>query len=409
MLDLQTDQKTDPQQEMAEDVLFNQFGAVELEPGDLYSYNANSDIYAAADIEETLGIRAPVVLQVEAGATRFMVLDLRGFPPDKHNYRNIENWHKIEADFLLINPDEWLRKHKQNGYLALTRDKTRVVGRHGDPLIPARLGLSDDRDLSREHFSIQVASNDEVLIHDLDSTQGTRVTASDHTTVASRTYASLDRLRKMEEAYKEPDKDAPYGYYYDHPIIGRHSPRLTGGVYTGGSAREAIVVDGEDETLQAVYRDLKRALAGSRIGALISKRRNHDDNAAQAKIFETVMSTVQQHLPYDGEKTDQISAEYKKDQLVSLGEFVRAGAGVCRHQGLLAGYLLERLVTDGKLNGHAKVERNTIEEYGGSHGWATFVTADGRDVIVDAAQSFVGTKKQARQQAGRWDYYLPLE
>lgn len=409
MLDLQTDQIADPQQEMSEDVLFNQFGAVELEAGDLYSFSANSDIYSGAEIEETLGIRAPVVLQVEAGATRFLVLDLRGFPPDRHNYRNVENWHQIEADFLLVNPEEWLRKHKQNGYLALTRDKTRLIGRHADPLIPARLGFKDDKDLSREHFSIQVTSNDEVLLRDTDSTQGTRVTASDHTTVASRTYTSRDRLRKMEEAYKEPDKDAPYGYYFDHPIIGRHSPRLTDGVYTGGSAREAIVVDGTDEALEAVYRDLKRTLAGGRIGALLSKRRNRDENAAQTKVFETVMRTVQQHMPYDGEKTDQISAQYKNDQLVSLGEFVRAKAGVCRHQGLLAGYLLERLVADGKLHGRARVERNTIEEYGGSHGWATFVTADGRDMVVDAAQSFVGTKKQARQQAGRWDYYLPLE
>ena len=113
-------------------------------------------------------------------------------------------------------------------------------------------------------------------------------------------------------------------------------------------------------------------------------------------------------MKYDGDAVEELSATYAGDLNVSIGEYIEKGIGVCRHQGLLAAYIVEKMISDGKLAGKAKVERNTIQEFGGSHAWATFEAEDGTEYVIDAAQNFVGKKQDARKIARAWDYYLPI-
>jgi hypothetical protein len=90
-----------------------------------------------------------------------------------------------------------------------------------------------------------------------------------------------------------------------------------------------------------------------------------------------------------------------------LSVFVRRGFGVCRHQGLLAAYLLERLVDDGILQGHAGVERNELPDAGGGHAWAIFHTSN-ESIVVDPAMGFLGTKDEARRE-GHHEYALDTD
>lgn len=70
--------------------------------------------------------------------------------------------------------------------------------------------------------------------------------------------------------------------------------------------------------------------------------------------------------------------------------------------------MLQRLVEDGTLKGRVRIERNTIPEYGGTHAWASFISPDGNEYVIDAAQDYVGTKKEAQTRNKSWDYYLPV-
>jgi hypothetical protein len=73
--------------------------------------------------------------------------------------------------------------------------------------------------------------------------------------------------------------------------------------------------------------------------------------------------------------------------------------------------MIERLIEDGNMMGAVGVERNTIEDMGGTHAWAVYKVRQSTTdevIVVDPAQSFVGTKAQA-QSRGRWQYHLSTD
>jgi hypothetical protein len=215
---------------------------------------------------------------------------------------------------------------------------------------------------------------------------------------AQRTVLAMDRVWHNPN-YRPPDNESPYGYYIDHKVLGRRSKEIQNGVYLGGSAREAIVVDGDSEALEYAYDKLYARII--------------PDNPEQhllrntPAILNTVEEVVQSLMDYEPDRTEELSQAHAQDQLINLSTYVEAGVGVCRHQGLLAAYLLERLVLDGVLDGTVAIERNTIPDGGGTHAWATF--AEGNELyVVDPAQGFTGTKAQARTQE-RWPYGLDTD
>ncbi len=170
----------------------------------------------------------------------------------------------------------------------------------------------------------------------------------------------------------------------------------------GGSAREAIVVDGKSAAVKQVYANIASDLQ-------LSIERN--DTLLTRAVLLKVMREVQEVMPYDEQRAEYISWEHHDDKLIGLSTYVKERAGVCRHQGLLAAYLIERLIKDDYMTGSVGIERNTVEVMGGTHAWAVYKTlVNGTEevIVVDPAQRFVGTKVQA-QSEGRWEYRLTTD
>lgn len=228
---------------------------------------------------------------------------------------------------------------------------------------------------------------------DEDSLTKPTVDEDDDEILSGRTIQAWERVSARTN-YGEKDPTAPYGYFMNHPILGRNSRILDGGVYLGGSSREAIVVDGKSRILKSL---------SDSIEANIQKSIESGSNLRQADILDYIMKMVDYTLPYDEAKVDEISDANRGDKLVGLSTFVEERAGVCRQQSLLTGYLVENLIKSEVLKGAVAVERNSIKGKG-AHGWAVFKPEDGSEpIVIDATQRFLGTKDEARRK-GAWNY-----
>ena len=80
--------------------------------------------------------------------------------------------------------------------------------------------------------------------------------------------------------------------------------------------------------------------------------------------------------------------------------------GVCRHQALLCGYLLEKLIKDERISGKVSVDRNFVEGLGG-HAWARYTTDRGKVYILDVAQNYKGCLGDMTKKQSRWFYERP--
>lgn len=233
----------------------------------------------------------------------------------------------------------------------------------------------------------------------------------------NRTVRAQDRLRASSEyePYRPGDKDAPYGRFTGRPVIGSGMSRVNGGVYLGANAREAIVVDDEPGTPAGEF--LRRQYA-ERLLPLVREladgyKRDPKDVALLA-VFQEVLRSVR----YDARMTEGIVRHHstgRPDQKMHLAMFVHAGAGVCRHQALLAAYLLERLMQESdrklRLNGQFSLERNQVamtdENQHLAHVWVRYTTSDGEVYIIDPAQRKFGRLRDLMGQAGAWEYARP--
>lgn len=101
---------------------------------------------------------------------------------------------------------------------------------------------------------------------------------------------------------------------------------------------------------------------------------------------------------------------------VDLNIYIKRGVGVCRHQALFAGTLLEKFVDDGILSGHVSVERNRIRRADDSdvydgHSWVRYTNSAGKVYILDVAQQRLaplGKLMGLRSVDGSvWDYARP--
>lgn len=163
---------------------------------------------------------------------------------------------------------------------------------------------------------------------------------------------------------------------------GRDTP-INGGVYLGGGKREAIVVDdtaGPRGKLDGVYQELVRL----RERAL--RRGEHFKQTLLSDVFDLVKARI----PYSEGATREVAVKLKigADQPVHLDKYIEQGGGVCRHQALLAAYLLERLGKEGKVGGRVSVDRNYVRGLGG-HAWARYTNSAGQVVILDPARDLI--------------------
>jgi hypothetical protein len=176
-------------------------------------------------------------------------------------------------------------------------------------------------------------------------------------------------------------------------VIGRDT-QINGGVYLGAHAREAIVVDdSKDMELQRIYGKVMRR----------KQSLQADGGQVRGRLIEEVWNVVQEEMPYDKENVDRITAGYNEpDHKVLLSAFLEGG--ICRHQALLAGYLIERMIKEGILQGRVSVDRNSVKGKGG-HAWVRYTNSIGKIFIIDAARKYIGALDEVRQN--RWFYERP--
>jgi hypothetical protein len=228
------------------------------------------------------------------------------------------------------------------------------------------------------------------------------------------TFHAVEAAKRKPDSYWAPTPEALHGFYEGHPIIGRDSPKINGGVYfssnNGIIESEILVVDDGrnpgtegDPSLGTIYSEVLTDVLQR-----VPQIRNADKTAQDYKaILDVIYANAQRLLPYDLDRTKQVQREFK-GQKVSLGYFIKGGFGVCRQQALLAAYLLEKLQTQTFLKGiKVSVDRNYDRETGDGHAWTRFTAPNGEVYIIDPAQHYVGKLRDTQGEigAGRvWDY-----
>jgi hypothetical protein len=225
-----------------------------------------------------------------------------------------------------------------------------------------------------------------------------------------RTERAVNRVKGSPyyEASYGSGRD-PYGWFSGRHIIGEGTS-INEGISLGGSAREAIVVEGSKQpALRRTYdRALRRVYDVAR--TFDANARYYEDNdiycGVQQRVLAPVYQTVLQVMPYSSATVDRLTIGYENDRKISLGRFVEEAGGVCRHQGLLAAYILERMQDEGELSDNDRVESDRNDVNGSAHAWARFTSSDGTVYVVDPAQRFFGSIQDA-QAYGRWPYARP--
>jgi len=218
-------------------------------------------------------------------------------------------------------------------------------------------------------------------------------------------YTVVTQRRGIQDGdYDPPDEKSPYGYYKDRPIIGRDSP-VIGGVYTTGR-KEALVVDEKYGLLEECYEEVLQQL----------KHLETNGNNPKKVILGLVFKYVREKLKYDNDAVEESVKKLNAGKTdnsavkVSLDYFINKGVGVCRHQAVLAGYLLEKFKQDGYISGKASVDRNYSDKEGG-HAWVRYTNSGGKVIVMDPAQNYLGyIDKVANDRLRgiyRWSYERP--
>lgn len=336
------------------------------------------------DLNRAIGETALVIAGIRAGKEdEFLVLDTR------HS-------EKFNSPLLLVSGNDpqqlkgiWSRKQLQ-------------VGRkhHAE-----RFNYSGYT--SANHFSLDYsADNDSLLLRDSNSHNGTYFTGyevgesdgnrSDARGLKASYTHYMGEEMQQDKSYGEKDAEAPYGYYKNHPIIGRESRSMRNGAY-GTNGSEQIIIDDKSRAVQAVIdREIERIES---IGV--------SPTTGERAILKDIMSEVAHVLEYDLRKTEAIcEPHYDNKGMVMMSEFIDNGVGVCRQQAVLAALIMESAIEKNLLYGEISVERNQDLELRGGHAWAVLKGGSG-DIIVDPAQKFVGSREEATRQK-RWRYNVSV-
>jgi hypothetical protein len=213
----------------------------------------------------------------------------------------------------------------------------------------------------------------------------------------SRTVFAEERL-KEHPFYQPPEPGEATGQYQGRPIIGRKT-RINGGVYVGASAREAIVVDDQKSSLLPSHFTVLRDEILKDSPLRLRWRKRMDPQHALHLSY----AYTQQIMPYSSEVSDGIQNAHPADKKISLGLYIAKGGGVCRHQALLSGYFVEKMIDEGYLDGEVHVERNTTVR--GAHAWVRYTPPKGEAMIIDPARHFIGPESEAH--AASWPYVVP--
>lgn len=188
--------------------------------------------------------------------------------------------------------------------------------------------------------------------------------------------------------------------------ITRDSPILEG-ISEGRYGKEAIVVDYNDSP--GAYEDALRD---------VIELSMEDGRVDKSKILNAVFDTVSERMPYSLEGVDEIFKYIGEvdNRKIGLSAFIDAKTGVCRHQALFAGALLELLKEKGIIRGAVSFDRNINWKQNGEpggHAWARYTNSAGEVFILDPAQKFLGSLEESvgnnLTKGHGWDYARPEE
>lgn len=218
----------------------------------------------------------------------------------------------------------------------------------------------------------------------------------------SYTTASADVVFRRQTREKQNGLEARHAIHRDSVI--------DGGVYEGLYGGEAIVVDSDK------YPDgISQAM-----DTVLSRITKSDGSVDKGLVLGAVFDVVTASMRYDAAAVEDIFQRHGKGRdgvKLQLNEYISEGVGVCRHQALFAGLLLEMLQKRGLIRGRASVERNMMKDpndkdrYDG-HSWVRYTNGAGDVWIVDVAQKRIqklDDLMQARENgdAAIWDYARP--
>jgi hypothetical protein len=222
---------------------------------------------------------------------------------------------------------------------------------------------------------------------------------------------------------QQPHKDAGWSYTIDaseirrlraeseakgknrHAIM-RDTPILEG-ISEGTYGKEAIVVDYNDSP--EVYEDALRE---------VLELSQEDGKVDKSKILNAVFDTVSERMPYSLSGVDKIFKYVGgiDNTKVGLSSYIDAKIGVCRHQALFVGVLLELLRKEGVVRGTVSFDRNINWKQDGEpggHAWARYTNSAGEVFILDPAQKFLGSLEESVKnnltKGHGWDYARPEE
>lgn len=354
-----------------------------LKPGKLTEIDTH---YALADAEmmrQETGIDGALVAGIRAGGLAFLVIDTR----ESSNYF---------TPFIIATED--YRHGMRPGYKGLYGEDPVTIGRNH-----YANRFHYDQQVSRDHFTLLYDEEaDKLFVRDEHATNGTFLSAftpdSDkkgHRGIRDEMTRQVEEELERERNFGRRDPEAPHGRHRNHPIIGRRSRSVRNGVY-GTRSSEFVLVDDKSQLLEKVVDDFMATLP------------SHDEAATlnTELLLKRVSFRVANILRYDLAETERLSEpHYGHRGLIDLSEYVEAGVGVCRHQALLAAHLIEEVIDRGYLTGEVGVERNYDIEANGAHAWAVFKSNTSKDVIVDPANNYVGSRERAQREE-RWRYIV---
>lgn len=179
--------------------------------------------------------------------------------------------------------------------------------------------------------------------------------------------------------------------YLERPLIHKDS-KVLGGIYPGATPREAIYVDEKSEKLEELYQKAKQK---ARLGR----------KYCEPVVLKAVYDTVREAIPYQvDDAVYRIFNHGKKDEKVSLDNFIEAGMGNCTHNALTCAALLEKFSDEGLIDGKISVDRNSLVVLG-SHAWCRYTPKNNHAKILDVRADFCGDIQDGR----KWNYFRPEE
>jgi hypothetical protein len=187
---------------------------------------------------------------------------------------------------------------------------------------------------------------------------------------------------------------------------------IIGGVYLGGDGGEAVAVDGarDDVADDLLLLQLFRARLAPEI-----RRLHTEGNLDEDTVLLAIHTLVRQVMRSDEAATNTIirACIEQNDDKIHLGVFLRYGVGACRHQALLAAYLVEKVQQHFPgllLKGDFSVDRNavTLPEGEAGHAWVRYIKQSGEVGILDPTRARPPTRlKELMEDESAWFYARP--